>query len=281
MRDRARAVQMAPRPAAPRAAACWAAGLAWWACAPPAVAGPSAELPLHLREDKGATALAHHVTKTVPAGSAENALHAFDLFSKRNRLGMHLGEEKGQLIMKAVKQGMKQPEPITVLEMGCHAGDGSLRAAMIASTREGSRLISTEANEHWLEAAKEVVAHGTSGKKGFEFLPMLLKDDADFGEFLDTLRDQHGVKSLDTVIFDTNPSQYANHLKVLLKKGMLRKGATIYVDNGITKKPELKDYLGMVKSHNSKQFSTDAHHVKTPYTDAVLITTYLGEAVEL
>mmetsp|Transcript_42428 Transcript_42428/g.110443 ORF Transcript_42428/g.110443 Transcript_42428/m.110443 type:complete len:183 (-) Transcript_42428:168-716(-) len=181
----------------------------------------------------------------------------------------------------AVKRGLQQPGPITVLEMGCHAGDGSLRAAMVASRREGSRVISTESNEHWLEAAKEVVAHGTSGMKGFSFLPLLLKDDADFGEFLGTLREQHGVESLDTVILDTNPRQYAQQLKLLLEKGMLRKGATIYVDNAVTKKPELKDYLAMVKGRGSKQFSTDAHHVKTPYEDSVLITTYLGESVEL
>ncbi|CAK0818793.1 unnamed protein product [Prorocentrum cordatum] len=118
--------------------------------------------------------------------------------------------------------------------------------------------------------------------KGFNgFLPMQLAENADFGQFLDTLRNEHGIKTLDAVILDQDQSQFASQVKLMLEKDMLRKGSTIYVDNVATKKAKLKEYLTLVKGRDSKKFWSEPHEVSRPYEDAVLISTYLADSVEL
>merc|ERR1712194_347838 len=125
------------------------------------------------------------------------------------------------------------------------------------------------------------MGHGTSGMKGLKFLPMHLAERADFGQFLDTLRNDHGIKTLDTVILDQDQSQFAKQVNLMLEKGMLRKGSTIYVDNVKTKKSRLKEYLTLVKGRDSKKFVSEPHEVSKPYEDAVLISTYVAGSLEL
>ncbi|CAK0845094.1 unnamed protein product [Prorocentrum cordatum] len=246
-----------------------------------ASAEPLWQLPLSLQDDQGAGAIAEHVLSEAPAGDIRRILEMFDSFSAQNRLGMHLGEEKGELIEAAVGRGLPLSGPAVVLETGCHAGDGSLRAALAVSAREGSTLVSTEANQKWLAAARAVVSHGAGSIPGFRFLPLQLSEDASFSHFLDMLRNSQGISRLDAIILDQDPRQYKSQVQLMIRMGMVRQGATIYIDNVVTKKPLLQDYLEMVQqSAQNTEWHTEIYQISRPYTDAVAISTYLGESSE-
>lgn len=228
--------------------------------------------------------IANHVLRTVPQGDIRAALRSFISFSERRRLGMHLGDEKGQLIEEAVRLGMPQEGPATVFEAGCHAGDGSLNAAAAlllgGAARPGSTIVSTEANTEWLEAAERVVGHATKGG-ALRFLPLELAESAPVEDFLETLRREHGVASFDAVILDHDEGLFLPYLRAILAKGLLRKGGTVYVDNVKRKARALGEYLGFVDSASGNGFKTEIKPVSKPYPDAVAISTYVGTEKEL
>merc|ERR1712194_211531 len=166
---------------------------------------------------------------------------AFDRFSLQNSFGMHLGTEKGLLIEAAVQQAAPSSGPHIVLETGCHAGDGTLRAIVAMSARANSTIISTEANGKWLSAAKRIVGHAAKDY-GIGFLPLKLLEDAAFDHFLDKLREKKGIQYFNTVILDQDQTQFLTQLKMMLSKGFLQPGATVYEDNVKTKAGRLQTY---------------------------------------
>lgn len=235
----------------------------------------------HAVEDNGASQLANHVTETVMAGDVGGALAAFDQLSLRRGFGMHLGIQKGELIESAVTQGLPTDTGAgIVLETGCHAGDGTLRAILPLISRAGSIIVSTEANSKWLASAERIVAHATQGLD-IKFVPLELAEDAAFDQFLDMLRDKIGIKQFTTVILDQDQTRFASQLQTLMAKGMLRVGATLYVDNVKTKAGRLRTYLDFVSSSASNGFKTTIEDISEPYADAVAISTYIGANSEL
>eukprot|EP00930_Biecheleria_cincta_P069715 TRINITY_DN57423_c0_g1_i1.p1 TRINITY_DN57423_c0_g1~~TRINITY_DN57423_c0_g1_i1.p1 ORF type:complete len:209 (+),score=24.22 TRINITY_DN57423_c0_g1_i1:86-712(+) len=160
--------------------------------------------------DNGASQLANHVTETVLAGDIGGALAAFDQMSLRRGFGMHLGTQKGELIESAVAQGLPTGTGAgIVLETGCHAGDGTLRAILPMVSRAGSIIVSTEANSKWLASAERIVAHATRGLD-IEFVPVELAEDSAFDKFLEMLREKRGIKQFTTVIFDQDQTRFAS-----------------------------------------------------------------------
>merc|ERR1719201_1893433 len=115
---------------------------------------------------------------------------------------MALGIEKGRLIEKAVREGLPPSGPATVLEVGCHAGDGTLSIVLGLQERKKSTIVSTEGNKEWLEATKKVLKHATSMME-IRHVPLLLDAKDDFGAFLDKLQKDHGISMFDAVTFES------------------------------------------------------------------------------
>jgi len=224
--------------------------------------------------------LANHVVATSPAGDVKAALQTFIAFSEGHGLGMHLGQEKGDHLEIAVAQGLPEAGPATVLEMGCHAGDGTLSAMMAVLQRPGSIVVSTESNSRWLEAATRVVSHAVA-KRDVKFLPMWFEEGRVLDGFLEELEANHGLSTFDAVILDHDEKLFLPHLKAILRRGMLRRGGVVYVDNVKRKAKKLRDYLGFVHNQANNGFETVTKAIKKPYPDAVAISTYTGKHAEL
>jgi len=224
--------------------------------------------------------LADHVRSSAPEGDVKAALNHFIEFSEQNGLGMHLGREKGDHLEIAVAQGLPEKGPATVLEMGCHAGDGTLSAIFAVLNRPGSTIVSTEGNEEWLEAAKKVVNHATA-RWDLTFIPKSFEESGPFEDLLDELRSDHGIVKFDAVVLDHDEKFFLPHLKAILKKGMLREGGVVYVDNVKRKAKQLRDYMGFVHSDSKNGFQTVTKAIKKPYPDAVAISTFVGSSTEL
>lgn len=222
--------------------------------------------------------LVSHVVSSVAPGDVPGTLEEFLTYSERKRMGMHLGQEKGTLIEVAVREGLPSSGPAVVLEMGCHAGDGTLFAASVLRERPGSTIVSTEANLQWLSSAERVVRHATSAFD-LNFVPLVVDEVPDIGRFLDLLAER-GISQFHSVILDQDPGLCASHVRQMLARGFLRPGAVLYVDNARTKRKKMEEYLRMVKSSSGWGFDTRIEEVHTPYQDAVAISKVLG-AMEL
>mmetsp|Transcript_21912 Transcript_21912/g.50029 ORF Transcript_21912/g.50029 Transcript_21912/m.50029 type:complete len:251 (+) Transcript_21912:68-820(+) len=225
-----------------------------------------------------ASAIASHVIATVPAGDIQRALSAFIDFSEKEHLGLHLGRQKGDLLTSAVSSALPTTGSATVLELGCHAGDGTLSVASALQDRPGSIIISAEANKKWLRAASQVLRHAGQDT-GIEFYTVDLPSGSDaqvFDAFLDRITKDYGVHQLDAVVLDHDEALFLPHLKLILKKGLLRIGGVVYVDNVKRKAQHLKDYLSFVLLEPARGFNTELKEVTEPYSDAVAISTYIS-----
>lgn len=222
--------------------------------------------------------IADHVVSSAPAGDVKAALIEFIEFSEGHGLGLALGKEKGDHLEMAVAQGLPAKGPATVLEMGCHAGDGTLNAIFSVLSRPGSRVISTESNRAWLQAAEKVVKHATA-RRDVAWVPLHFKETGDFEGFLDKLQASHDVTQFDAVILDhEEETLFLQHLQTIVEKGMLRQGGVVYVDNIKRKAKQLRDYMGFVHTESKHGFHTETKVIMRPYRDAVAVSTYLGPA---
>lgn len=241
---------------------------------------PSLLLHAAQEEDDPAGDIAEHVLSNAPGGDVEAALTSFNAYSEGKGLGMNLGQEKGDLLQIAVAQGLPEVGPAAVLEMGCHAGDGTLNAIMSLLSRPGSILVGTEGNPRWLDAAMRITMHALD-QHDIRFAPLIFNDEErSFDGLLDDMV-HHGVSKFNVVIFDHNEKLFLPHLKTLLQRNMLAEGAIIYVDNVKRKETEMRDYLGFVHTASKKGFTTVTKPISKPYPDAVAISTYVGATAEL
>lgn len=219
-------------------------------------------------------ALADHVLSSSPRSDPAAALRSFSAYTNENMPGMALGKQKGDLIEVAVAKGLPPSGPAVVLEMGCHAGDGTLSALTAVWQRSGSTLLSTETNPEWMEATEKILGH-VIGNNEHTFVPLLLNE----GEGIDQVAvelSKHGVSQIDAVIFDDDEFLFLGHLQALLEKKFLRPGATIYVDNVKRKAKALKSYMQFVRSEAGNGFLTEVHKISEPYPDKVAISTFVG-----
>lgn len=234
----------------------------------------------------GAADLVDYVVASAPAGDVKATLASFMTFSQSTGLGIHLGQEKGDQLQIAVARGLPERGPAAVLEMGCQAGDRTLSAILALVDRPGSIVVSmihSEEDSRWLEAAARVVGHATA-ERNIRFAPMIFGDYPDgqsFDRLLNEVQNTHGVSKFDAIVFGHDEKSFLSHLKVLLRKGFLRQGSTIYADHVKRKARHLRNYLGFVHSKARNGFNTVTKFVKLPYPDAVAISTFVGSPSEL
>eukprot|EP00438_Fugacium_kawagutii_P004332 Skav220064 [mRNA] locus=scaffold1709:176631:177203:- [translate_table: standard] len=188
---------------------------------------------------------------------------------------MHLGKQKGQTIFDSVVAS-KPKGPALVLELGCHAGDGTLSIFKALRDHPGSTIISTESNKEWLTTAKRIVAHATDGLK-IRWIPLMLENREDFSTFLKKLKEDFRLGSFDSMVFDHEEQLFLPYLKIILEQKMLRAGGTVQIDNVRRKAHALTKYLDFVKTGRNG-FSTDVIQVDDPYPDAVAISQFLEPA---
>ncbi|CAE7588910.1 comta [Symbiodinium microadriaticum] len=223
----------------------------------------------------GMKELADYVLKNAPAGNIDAALEKFIQYSEKKRLGLHLGRAKGQTIEDSVRKGLEGlPEgaPAAVLELGCHAGDGTLSILSALKYRPGSTIISTEGNEEWLAAAKRVVAHASQGQD-VRWIPVEEKG-PDIQRLLGTLQAQ-GIERLDSMVFDHEEDLFLPDLQTILQQKLLRIGGTVQVDNVKRKARALAKYMEFVGTGRNG-FSTEVLSVSDPYPDSIAISQWLG-----
>merc|ERR1712066_17182 len=94
------------------------------------------------------------------------------------------------------------------------------------------------------------------GNADISYIPLKLANNADFGAFLDILKETSGITRFDAVVFDHDETLFLPHLKTILDKDFLRHGGTVQIDNVGRKAAALQDYMNFVKSGGPSGFET-------------------------
>ena len=173
-------------------------------------------------------------------------LDTIDHFGWNKAFLMNIGDEKGFLLEKAIKE----KKPKNCLELGVYLGYSSIR--ILRNLNEDSMLTSIEASSKYYEISQEIVSHsGLSNQwnplkgRAKNVIP-LLNEKYDF-VFLDHWKDE-----------------YLSDLKTLQSLGLLNDGATILADNVVLF--NMEDYLSYVRNSlvfESKFISTKREYSKT------------------
>lgn len=212
-----------------------------------------------------------------PRGDIDSMLKAFDLFSMRNAMGMHLGVEKGLVIEDAVAQALagrseeRKSGPLVVLEVGAHMGDGTLRIFRALAAAKASAVVACfESNALWAMNLKGIVTHALVGRPQMRFEPRFVELQHTLLEAKAVLK-MFGQSQFDFVVLDHDHGQYLPDLETLVRAGLLAPGAVVLADNAGRAARELRYYLDYVKT---APFTTRFYDVKRPYIDKVAVSTY-------
>lgn len=186
------------------------------------------------------------VLKEDNKNSPQAILDTIDNFGWNKAFLMNIGDEKGFLLERAIKE----KNPKNCLELGVYLGYSSIR--ILRNLNEDSMLTSIEASSKYYEISQEIVSHsGLSNQwnplkgRAKNVIP-LLNEKYDF-VFLDHWKDE-----------------YLSDLKTIQSLGLLNDGATILADNVVLF--NMEDYLSYVRNSlvfESKFISTKREYSKT------------------
>lgn len=181
-----------------------------------------------------------------------------------------LGNMKSDILSDTIQTvtSIFADEPINVLEMGAHLGDGTVH--FLKGLPPGSTIFSVENNPMELQEGHKLLRHAVQGT-GINYVPYLLDHEhAPFETFLDTLMREHNVKQFHTVMFDHTPQHFGKHIEHLHKKGLIKENTHIIADNVKMNKNRMPDFIKEIKTDD--KYETKIHDIKEPYHDQMSVS---------
>ena len=214
-----------------------------------------------------------------------HAIHEFEKYSQKHGLGLTVGEQKGGILESLIEEVLKTldlHEPMNVLEMGSHIGDGSLRILNKIKSRPNSNLVAIEPDHHWHTIGPKIVRYAVRSDPSVPnsiYHPFSYPHD--LFDFADTLAQNHGIKKIHVVFMDQGDhTSFKDDIEALIKAGSLAPGAKIITDNAHTKKTEKSDYFKFV-DESGHFTSSETHPITHPYKDAIHVATFKKTRDEL
>jgi catechol O-methyltransferase len=218
------------------------------------------------RED----ALAAHVEGNARRGDVDDVIRVIDDFCYHQSVMMNVGDEKGEILDRAVRR----IQPRRVLELGTYCGYSALR--MTRMMAEDARLYSVEFNPANADIARRIWDHAGIADRATVVVGSL----GDGGETIDRLESEHGfaVAAVDFVFVDHDKAAYLPDLQRILDRGWLHPGAVVVADN--VKVPGAPAYRASMTAQEGRTWRTVEHSTHVEYQslikDLVLESEYLG-----
>jgi catechol O-methyltransferase len=219
-----------------------------------------------LREQR----VADYVVERARPGDVDDAIRLIDDFGWNTSLLINVGDKKGPILDKAVRDA----RPKLVLELGAYVGYSALR--MSRCLAPGGRVCSVEFSAANAGLARRIVAHAGAADRITFFVGTL----GDGGGTLDRLEREHGFArgALDLVFIDHDKAVYLSDLKLILERGWLHPGSVVVADN--VKVPGAPEYRAYMRSEEGKLWRTVEHAGPLEYQsvvqDLMLVSEYLG-----
>jgi catechol O-methyltransferase len=214
-------------------------------------------------------ALAAHVTDHARKGDVDDVISVIDDFCYRQSVMMNVGDEKGEILDRAVRRC----QPRRLLELGTYCGYSALRMSRVML--ENARLYSIEFTQANAEIARAILDHA-----GVDQVTVVVGSLGDGGATLDRLESEHGFTAgtLDFVFVDHDKAAYLPDLERILERRWLHPGSVVVADN--VKLPGAPAYRAYMKAQEGKTWRTVEHSTHLEYQslfkDLVLESEYLG-----
>ena len=215
-------------------------------------------------------ALANYVETHARPGDLDDAIRAVDEFCYRRSVMMNVGDEKGEILDRAIRR----TQPRRLLELGTYCGYSALRTARAMPS--GATLCSVEYATANAEIAKRILAHARIADR----VRVIVGSLGDGGGTLRRLEAEHefGPGTVDFVFIDHDKTAYLPDLERILERKWLHPGSVVVADN--VRIPGAPAYRSYMKAHEGVLWRTVEHRTHVEYQtllpDLVLESDYLG-----
>ena len=216
-------------------------------------------------------ALADYVVANARQGDPEGVIRVIDEFCMNRSVMINVGDEKGEILDRAVRRA----SPQLVLELGTYCGYSALRMASVMPA--GARICSLEFSPANAAIARRIWDHAGIGDQ----LTVVVGTLDDGGSTIDRLRTEHGFGEgmVDFVFVDHDKDAYLPDLERILSERWLHPGSLVVADN--VKFPGAPQYRAYLNAQQGKTWHTIEHDTHVEYQslikDLVLESEYLGE----
>ena len=184
--------------------------------------------------------------KNANKNNPQAILNTIDYYAWNEAFLMNIGDEKGLLLEKAIRE----KNPANCLELGVYLGYSSIR--ILRNLHENSKLTSIEASNKYFEISQKIVFHSGLSNR---WQPMKGKAK----DVIPSLKEKY-----DFVFLDHWKDEYLSDLKTIQRQGLLNDKAVIFADNVVLF--NMEDYLSYVRNSStfeSKFISTMREYSKT------------------
>lgn len=216
-------------------------------------------------------ALADYVVANARQGDPEGVIRVIDEFCMNRSVMFNVGDEKGEILDRAVRRA----SPQLVLELGTYCGYSALRMARVMPA--GARICSIEFSPANAAIARRIWDHAGIGDR----LTVVVGTLDDGGSTIDRLRTEHGFGEgmVDFVFVDHDKAAYLPDLERILSERWLHPGSLVVADN--VKFPGAPQYRAYLNARQGKTWHTIEHDTHVEYQslikDLVLESEYVGE----
>jgi catechol O-methyltransferase len=215
-------------------------------------------------------ALADHVAAQARMGDLDDVIQVIDAFCTTRSIMMHVGDEKGEILDRAIRRC----RPRLLLELGTYCGYSALRTARVMPP--GARLCSLEFSMANAAIARRILAHAGVGNE----VTVLVGTLGDGGATIARLCTDYGFTpgALDFVFVDHDKRAYLPDLERVLGERWLHPGSVVVADN--VRIPGAPAYRRYMRAAEGKTWRTIEHRTHVEYQtlirDLVLESEYLG-----
>jgi catechol O-methyltransferase len=215
-------------------------------------------------------ALGEYVVANARKGDPEDVIRVIDDFSVNRSLMINVGDEKGEILDRAVRRA----SPQRILELGTYCGYSALRMSRIMPA--GARIYSIEFLSANAAIARRILDHAGVGDE----VTIIVGTIGDGGATIDRLRTEHGFGDgvVDLVFVDHDKAAYLPDLERIVAQGWLHPGSIVVADN--IRFPGAPDYRAHLKEQEGRHWRSIEHQTHVEYQslikDLVLESEYLG-----
>jgi catechol O-methyltransferase len=207
-------------------------------------------------------ALATYVLENARAGDVDDAIRAVDEFCYGRSFMMNVGDEKGEILDRAIRTAA----PGRLLELGTYCGYSALRTARVMPP--DAHLTSVEFNPDNAGIARRILEHAGVGDR----VTVVDGTIGDGGATIAALESEHFV------FLDHDKDAYLPDLERIVAQRWLHPGSVVVADN--VKFPGVPQYREFMREHEGRDWRTVEHETHVEYQsmikDLVLESEYLG-----
>ena len=216
-------------------------------------------------------ALAEYVTAHARRGDLDDVIRVIDEFCVTRKVMINVGDEKGEILDRAVRRAAPQ----LLLELGTYCGYSALRMARVMPA--GARLVSIEFSADNAAIARRIWSHAGIGDE----VAVVVGTLGDGGSTVGRLRAEHGFGegAVDFVFVDHDKAAYLPDLELMLAERWLHPGSIVVADN--VKFPGAPEYRSYMEAQEGTTWRTTEHDTHVEYQslikDLVLESEYRGD----